>query len=291
MTYEIMNNLLDVTVDTLGAELQSITGANGTEYLWSGNPAYWDGRATNLFPICGRLYGGSYTCNGKTYSMPLHGFARNMQFSVREHTKQKIVLEMSACNETRAIYPFDFNLKISYTLDGGRLVCVMRAENTGTDVLPFSLGGHPGFNVPLSAGLRFEDYYLEFDRACQPEKLVLSENHFATGCYEPYELEDGRRIRLEHSLFDHDGIFLTGTPGTVTLKSDLDNRAVRLTCRDMTHLGFWHASGTDAPFICIEPWHGLPALEGVTDDFATKAGMIRLPAGERYDFTYELEII
>lgn len=62
MNYTIFNDFLEVTVSDVGAELMSVKSKkDGTEYLWQGDPAFWAGRAYNLFPICGRLTEGRYT--------------------------------------------------------------------------------------------------------------------------------------------------------------------------------------------------------------------------------------
>ena len=77
MIYTIFNEFLEVSVSDVGAELMSIRSkADGTEFLWQGDSAFWAGRAYNLFPICGRLTDGKYTYRGKTYEMNLHGFVR-----------------------------------------------------------------------------------------------------------------------------------------------------------------------------------------------------------------------
>ena len=55
MLYTIQNSQMRVTIDSLGAQLMSITAADGTEYLWGGDEAYWRNRAPNLFPYVGRL--------------------------------------------------------------------------------------------------------------------------------------------------------------------------------------------------------------------------------------------
>ena len=65
MLYTIHNDALTVTIDGLGAQLMSITAADGTEYLWNGDPAYWAGRAPNLFPYVGRLTNDRYTYGGE----------------------------------------------------------------------------------------------------------------------------------------------------------------------------------------------------------------------------------
>lgn len=55
MLHAIHNEALTVTVSELGAELQSIRSADGTEVLWQGDENYWSDRALNLFPYVARL--------------------------------------------------------------------------------------------------------------------------------------------------------------------------------------------------------------------------------------------
>lgn len=77
--------------------------------------------------------------------------------------------------------------------------------------------GHPGFNVPLAPGLRFEDYRLEFAGPLRPRQVLLSPKYYISGEEAPYALENNA-IPLRHGLFDHDAVILRGTPGAVTLK-------------------------------------------------------------------------
>ncbi len=63
----------------------------------------------------------------------------------------------------------------------------------------FGIGGHPGFNIPMEEGLSFEDYELEFSRACEPQRILFSQECFVEG-KESYELLEGRRIPLRHNL-------------------------------------------------------------------------------------------
>lgn len=291
MIYTIGNQHLTVRISDLGAELHSIKSADGTEYLWQGNPKYWPDRAINLFPICGRVLGQKYTYKGKTYDMSGHGFARTSLFTLAEKAENHIVFQLASNETSLAIYPFDFILRIAYTLEMNNLACRIEVENTGKDLLPFAVGGHPGFNVPLTPGLAFEDYYLEFGEKSSPEKLLLSKTCYSLGKTEPYPLRNGRIIDLRHSLFDNDAIFLRGSPASVTLKSDKDKRSVTLTCHDAYYIGFWHTTKSDAPFVCIEPWRGSPALEGIVDDLMTKPDMTRLPRGESSEFRFDITIV
>ena len=82
MLYTIRNSLLQVTASAAGAELMSIQTADGTEYLWQGDPKYWSDRAPNIFPYVARLTKEQYTYQGKTYHLPIHGFAPTAPFTV-----------------------------------------------------------------------------------------------------------------------------------------------------------------------------------------------------------------
>lgn len=55
MIYELKNGKFTAQVDSYGAQLASLKGADGTEYLWVGDPAYWREHAPVLFPIVGAL--------------------------------------------------------------------------------------------------------------------------------------------------------------------------------------------------------------------------------------------
>jgi len=283
MIYTIENEQIKVDISDRGAEMMSLVGKKtGFEYLWQGDATYWASRATVLFPICGRLTDGKYTFGGQTYEMILHGFAKLSDFTVVAHNRESITFELVSSEESRKIYPFDFVLRMTYTLDGASVKTAFEVKNPMDAALPFSVGGHPGFNIPFCEGEAFEDYYLEF--ACKKDcrRLVMSPTCYYTGETEPMVLEDGKILRLRHELFDNDAIFLEGMCRKVSLKSTKNDRAITVNWDDMTHVGFWQKPHTDAPYVCIEPWHGVPAYDGKIDDFATKNEFIHLPAGEVY---------
>ena len=288
MLHTLKNGILTVEINDRGAELFSVR-RDGCEYLWQGDPAYWAGRAPNLFPICGRLYEGVYTWESKTYEMILHGFAKVSDFRpVRiSDAEMRFVLESDA--ETKKSYPFDFVFTVSYRLNGNRLETELSVVNTDEGILPFAWGAHPGFNVPLGGEGDFSDYVLEFSEPCSPDELIFSDDlHLNTGKKRAYPLEGGRRLPLSHRIFDTDALFLSRVADTVTLKSEKSARYVTFHYPEFPYLGIWHAPKSDAPYVCIEPWCGLPAYHEVTDDFATKSDMFRILPGESKTARYEI---
>lgn len=291
MLYRIENDFLQVAVSDLGAELQSILGKkSGTEYLWQGDPAYWAGRAPVLFPVCGRLTGGEYLWQGKTYRMDIHGFLARTVLTVEQNDGTSVSFLCRADEQTRAIYPFEFEFHLTYTLTGNALRCLYTVVNTGAGELPFSFGGHPGFNVPFVPGEPFEDYYLEFDRPFSPHLLEITPDGFLSGKELPFSLRDGRIIPLRHELFDPDGLFFRDPCHKVSLRSLRNDRSVTVQFDDMNYLGFWQDGKAASPFLCIEPWHGICPVAGKVDDFATKAEMVRLPAGKTYSTWFDIRV-
>ena len=286
MNYILKNDLLEVTLSDHGAEIISVKRGS-CEYIWQADPAYWAGQAPLLFPVCGRLFGFKYTYEGKTYEMGTHGFARSSVFEVVSISDDSITFSLDANDETRAYYPFEFRFTVSYTLTGNALSSQIKITNTGNKTLPATFGCHPGFNVPLEGG-NFEDYYLEFSKDCTPNELMFTDTCFNTGKKRAYPLIDSRKLPLKHSLFDIDGVFMDRIPDSVTLKSDLSKRSVTFKYPDFPYIGLWHKPQSDAPYVCIEPWCGLPSYDGVVEDIMNRNDMYHILSGKTQTFNYEL---
>lgn len=292
MVYILENHLLRVKISSLGAEMQSIRRLeDGTEYLWQGDAAFWARRASNLFPVCGRLTGGYYIYNGKKYEMGSHGFARGKEWEVILQKTDSLTLQLKPDEETLAQYPFRFVLEMTYALAEESLSVTTIVRNEDDTVMPFAVGGHPGFNVPLTDGDLFENYSLIFDEPCQPEWLDTTPDTCAfTGKIKELPLVEDQRLPLRHQLFDGDAIFLRNTARGVTLVSELSNRQVHLAFPDSPYLGIWHTPKTEAPFVCIEPWVASPSPVGKPEDIMEKADMIHLNPGEGYRNTYVITV-
>ena len=80
-TIKLEKGNFSASISLQGAELKSLyEKSTGTEFIWSGNPAWWSGSAPVLFPIVGGLKNKEYLYKGKKYSLPNHGFARQSLF-------------------------------------------------------------------------------------------------------------------------------------------------------------------------------------------------------------------
>lgn len=290
MDYTIKNEQMTVVISDFGAELQSIRGADGTEYLWQADPAFWHGKAPNIFPYVARLTDGKYTFGGSTYEMKIHGIIKYMTLLMEEHSENSITFRLDSNEETKAQYPFDFTYRITYTLNKAVLETTTSVENHGDSRMFFAVGGHPGFNVPLEDGLAFDDYYLEFGEEAHPTRVGFTEACFLNGNDALYELEDGRRILLQHDLFDNDAIVLKHAPRCVRIASDKGTKSIKVNYPDFQYIGFWHMPHTTAPYVCVEPWSSLPSRDGVTEDFAQQSDLIGLDGKKKYSTTWTIEL-
>ena len=289
MIHTIKNEFLTVSAKEAGAELMSILGADGTEYLWQGDPKYWSDRALNIFPYVARLNEGKYYLDGELHEMAIHGIAPYREFTVTENDGKRMVFELRADEKTRTEYPRDFVFRIVYALEGKTLTVSFVCENRDERTMYFGLGGHPGFNVPLAPGKNFEDYRLRFAETCEPLRVGFNADCFVTHEDVPFWLENGTDIPLRHDLFDDDAIVLRDMAREVTLDCG-EGPGVTVRFPGMQYLGLWHWPRTDAPYVCIEPWCSLPADAGKITVFEEQRDLIALEPGKTYENIWSITI-
>lgn len=281
MNYIIDNGIIKLNVSSFGAEMQSII-KDDVEYLWQGDPKYWDERAINLFPYCGRHYQGKYIYNKEEYEMKIHGLAKYYDFNLIAKENNSLTFSFEYNDETLKNYPYKFQFIIVYELIDNCIQITYKVINKDNKIMYFALGAHPGFNVPLKEGLDFEDYYIEFENKCNPNKIKYSDNGLIIDGYDDNLLEDNQRLRLKHSLFDRDIVDYVNADKKLTLKTDKDNRSVSVFFQDMKYVGFWHKPLSDAPYVCVEPWTSLPSKEGEVEEMENKKDFNVLKPNEVY---------
>lgn len=280
MMLELKNDKLTLQVDTLGAQVVSLRRSDGAELLWVGDPAYWSGHAPVLFPIVGALRGGKADYHGKEITLSQHGFARRREFTVTAQTEQSVSLTLTDDDETRRAYPFAFALTVTYTLHEDGFTTAFCVKNTGSEPLPFSIGGHPGFNLPLGEDAAFEDYTIVFE---QDERQLCPGVVMAQGLITPdksnYTL-NGREIPLTHELFYNDAlIFENLNSKTVQVVNKQSGHGVEMDISQFPLLGIWSAQN-DGPYVCLEPWTGCATRTDEPDDFSQKKNMLTLAPNE-----------
>lgn len=258
MRYALENDALRVEIDTHGAEIRSIRDlAEDREYMWQADPAYWGRTSPVLFPFVGSLKNKEYIYKDKHYPMGQHGFARDMEFTLKDQSGNSIWFSLRANEETLSSYPFDFELRIGYELDGRTVKVLWEVENHSQELMHFSIGAHPAFRCPVHGEQDKSGYRLYFGE--DSEILCYHGNDTASGLALresiPLKLTDNRAV-ITPEFFDRcTYMFEDRQTDTVGLEDPEGNRIVTLQF-DAPLFALWSPEGRNAPFLCIEPWYG-----------------------------------
>lgn len=288
---EIKSEFISAKISPLGAELKSIWDYESRiEFLWQGDNKHWARSAPWLFPIVGKLRDDQYWLRSKFFNMKQHGFARDMKFEVFEQERDRVSMRLENNDETYKVYPFLFRFNIQYKVYGPKMLIEVEVKNVDKKEMLFSLGFHPAFNVPMTKGEKYEDYYLEFSE--QESRGVHGLHNGLVNFHEP----DNKKvfhpngvIKLTPSLFSNDALILSDPESEhVILRSQKHDNYLRLEFGSVPYLGLWAAKG--APFICVEPWYGVADAVDSNGDFYEKEGLIVLEAGDNFKASFSIHI-
>ena len=102
--------------------------------------------------------------------------------------------------------------------------------------------------------------------------------------------DTSRQIFLRADLFER-GVLILKHPvsGIISIRNSQNPRSVSVITGGAPYLGVWAKPGR-CPFLCIEPWFGLPDSPGATGELSAKEGILRLEAGGIFTCTYRLEV-
>ena len=286
---ELRNEQISIVVAEKGAELQSIKDAEEKEYLWQGDPKYWPRRSPILFPLVCSVENDTYRVEGKEYHLPRHGFARDKDFTVIRQGDDRVTLALHESEETLKVYPFCFNLAVTYRLEGNRIHVIWHVENTDKRDIHFQIGGHPAFNVP---GMKDGDK-LEGCITLDNKEPLNALKSYADGSHDmievPVEAEYGV-IEFDDHFFRNDSVKIHNSQVRQAILLDEDDQpAVTVSFRTPV-IAFWSPFGKQAPFVCIEPWYGIGDPRGYNGEFKDKPLMNHLQPGASFMSEYTIAI-
>lgn len=290
--FTLANDLLEISVKKVGAELCNITSAqNKTEFMWQANPAVWANHAPNLFPIVGGLKNNTFFFEGQPYEMTKHGFIRNNEnIELIEQTIDTLTFKLTYNEKTLKYYPFKFEYFVKYVLKDNKLAITYSVKNLDDKAILFSVGGHPAFTCPVFENESYSDYYLEFEKIENSKTHLLDMANGLVSLNTAPVFNNSNKIELSHNLFVNDAlIFKDLKSKKISLKSKLTGTILSLDYEDFDYLGIWAKPNGD--FVCIEPWLGIADSVDTNQEFNTKEGIIRLDVNNTFEATYGIEII
>jgi galactose mutarotase-like enzyme len=270
--------------ETTGSTLEIVPERGGIATQWQVNGQelfYLDGdrftdptltvRGGNpiLFPLCGNVVDNIYTHNGKAYTIKQHGFARELPWTVLDQSTENgasLTLGLSSNEQTRPVYPFEFQLAFTYTLKGNEWILHQKITNHSTEPMPFSIGFHPYFAVTDKTALQFQIPSSEF----YDQRAKVSQAY--TGGF-------------DFNLDEIDVAFTELSSHVATVIDPTSRLKLTFTFSpEFSTLVFWTVKGKD--FYCLEPWTAgrnalntgdrlihLPPGATLEAEFAVKADM------------------
>lgn len=287
-----MNNDLQITIDHKGAELVSIQ-CDGKEYLWNGDDKFWNRHAPILFPIVGKLADDKLRIEGHEYTMKQHGFARDTEFMEQDGW---YVIARRNDEVIHTNYPYDFDLRVRYIVDGNTLTCNWQVKNCGDKNMYFQIGTHPAFLLPdFNANDVLHGFIRFYDKKGNTISPLV--HHFLNGglrcAYEtPLALNNCEGLlALDDKTFENDALLIEGGQvASVALLDKYGREVLRVNCPLADAFGIWAPNKPGCPFVCIEPWCGIADNTGFKGDISERDCIHSLESGKSFNFSYSLTL-
>lgn len=285
---QLKNDCIQIAVATLGAELQSIRKGD-QEYLWQGDPEFWNRRAPVLFPIVGAIWDGKYRTEGDTFELGKHGFARDTEFTLLRETDNELTFRLTDNTDSLRMYPYHFKLDISYTLDKNRVVVKWRVKNTDTREIHFQIGGHPAFNLPEYKENAPWKGKVKFDNRAAISSITVADQGCVLLDRMDWPTEDGI-MTIEQKTFDPDAVIFDNSQVHKVTILDGKQEPYLSVSFDCPNVGLWSPYGKNAPFLCIEPWYGLHDHVRYQGKFKDKYSMNHLLPGATFEGGFSITV-
>jgi len=217
-----------------------------------------------LFPFPNRIARGEFAFGGKTYHMPvrsknanaIHGFVLNRPWRVKTMSADAPtgaavtgVISSEFDEVLKQHWPWPCKLTVTYRLQGLALIMEAKAENLGSEPMPFGFGVHPYHPLPLtSAGARDR---CQIQVPCR-ERMELTPDCLPTGKREPAEWQRMRPLG-ETNLDDVFTSTQLDARGSACVLHDPDSKYEVVLHADA---GFrhWVVYAPKRPVICFEPY-------------------------------------
>ena len=158
--------------------------------------------------------------------------------------------------------------------------------------MPFSVGGHPGFNIPVNEKAAFEDYTIVFDKPeTQNCPLIDTSCALIDDKNIGFRMKGEREIPLRHDLFYGDAlIFENLNSEKVQIVNKHTGKGVEMTFSGFPLFGIWSPAGKNAPFVCIEPWYGRCDAEDFSGDLTQREYGNCISPGQIFQENYCIQI-
>lgn len=290
MAVKLENEFLYVEIAEMGAEVTRIYDkTEDNEILWEGNPVYWKRHSPVLFPNVGKTYKNRVLINGTQYPTSQHGFARDNVFTCIEAANEKASFMFRSSEETKEVYPFDFELHINYKLNKKELTVEWQVKNCGDETMYFTIGGHPAFRFAKPEETK-ADYVLKVPGKEKLEYVLIDISCGCANVDEVHTLQlSEETYPLSDKLFAKDALIVdNGQIEEAWLCHKDGTPYVGVRSAGFPNYGIWSVEG--APFVCLEPWMGRCDNVGFNAELSEKPNVNKVEAGEKFTKDYTIVV-
>lgn len=290
MAVKLENEFLCVEIAEMGAEVTRIYDkTEDNEILWEGNPVYWKRHSPVLFPNVGKTYKNRVLINGTQYPTSQHGFARDNVFTCIEAANEKASFMFRSSEETKEVYPFDFELHINYKLNKKELTVEWQVKNCGDETMYFTIGGHPAFRFAKPEETK-ADYVLKIPGKEKLEYVLIDISCGCANVDEVHTLQlSEETYPLSDELFAKDALVVdNGQIEEAWLCHKDGTPYVGVRSAGFPNYGIWSVEG--APFVCLEPWMGRCDNVGFNAELSEKPNVNKVEAGEKFTKDYTIVV-
>lgn len=323
----ISNAHLRASISKQGAEMhQLVLLDTGRSIIWHGDETFWSGHSPILFPIVGSTWNGTIRHEGKEYHLPKHGFVRRRDWRVVEQKDDSVTLAIENQPEDLAVFPWPFRLEVTYSLHHRTLHVDFDVTNlSSSSTMWFQLGGHP--SIVLPAPLRPDGVHVA--QEVNPFSLVPSPTSVDSkpvgylrlegtphgllrastqGCTEaarypiPWSNDAATSralasnyhfnalVPLTIDTFANEALIFDQHQVTAIHVLDAKEHRIARVASSAPAWLVWAPQGKPSPFICCEPWYGLPDRQGFLGDWQDRPHVQHASPGSTWHGWYNIEV-
>ena len=287
MEYTLKSGNIQIGINSRGAEQEHLI-YNGKDYMRV-RDEFWNRKAPVLFPIVGKLRDLKTYIDGKLYSMNQHGFARDLEFTLESKSDNKLTFISIYSDDTLKMYPYKYNLRISYEIEGNTLKVRFEVVNKGKDKMYFNIGGHPGFRLPMYDNEKFEDYKVVFEEEESFDAPTVNMENGTLDFNNTIPYKNIKEIKLDYKYFEIDAIVAPHLKSRSVKLVNKKGKGIKFSYVGFNTLAIW--TKPNAPFVCLEPWQGYADHSDSNYDFISKDDIVKLDYNESYVCGYDITIL
>ncbi len=280
---KLHNRFITAKIEKKGAEIKSIV-CEGNEILWQGEETSWARTAPTLFPFCGGFRDGKYIYNDTSYNMTAHGFARDSVFSVEKKSKKSVTLLLKSNEDTLAVYPFRFELRVIFTLSRKSVIVEYDIKNNSDGEMYFSIGSHESY--ACEGGV--ENYDVHFKKReslvnCIVEGKILGEKTEQITKF-------SKTLPIYEKFWENDSVVLKDfSSRSVILRNRTNGKRIKIDFPGFNYFVIWSLPGKE--YVCLEPWAGFPDTSYTSEKIEDRIGIIRLKKNGRKKLMHKITIL